>query len=369
MSPATKEADLSQRALSPAKRLRDLGLNLLVMVASLAFFFGLAEGLARLAGYTPYTAQADVFRQEFENSERSATDLFTPSPSRVWDLRPGFVGHRTDWGTRNWVTISINSQGRRDREVPTKKPAGTYRIAILGDSVAFGARVEAKHDFASQIEWTLNARDKSRCYEVLNFGVPGYGTWQELSALKEKALAYDPDLVILAFVMNDLFDNNQAGKVGYLNMTRVQGAAKFLRENSGFYRWMREKVLSVEAQVALRDPCAGGDPTFCWDTTRQLLDQMVDTTHQRNAKFALAVFPIRSQTLARDPNIEARYQQVMAGYARAKGIPSIDLLKAFTENRDDELFVDDYHPTEIGHSIAMIEMIEQLDAQGVLPSP
>jgi lysophospholipase L1-like esterase len=292
-----------------------------------------------------------------------------PSPSRIWDLHPGFVGHRTDWGTRNWATISINSEGRRDKQVPLKKPAGTYRIAILGDSVAFGARVEAKDDFATQVEWTLNARSQSLRYEVLNFGVPGYGTWQELSVLQERALAYEPDLVVLAFVMNDIYDNNQAGRSGYLNMTRVQGVAKFLREHSAFYRWMREKVLSVEAQVALRDPCTGGDLAFCWDTTQRLLDQVVDTTRQHNVKLVLLVFPIRSQTLAPDPTIEVRYQQVIARYARDKGVPTVDLLKAFTDNQDQELFVDDYHPTEVGHSIVMIEMLEQLDAQGILPPP
>jgi lysophospholipase L1-like esterase len=214
----------------------------------------------------------------------------------------------------------------------------------------------------------LNARSKSLRYEVLNFAVPGYGTWQELSMLKEEALAYDPDLVILAFVMNDLYDNNQAGKLGYLNMTRIQGTAKFLREHSAFYRFMREKVLSVEAQVALRDPCTGADSTFCWDTTRRLLDQAVDTTRKQYAKFALVVFPIRSQTFAPDPNIEAHYQQVLAGYARDKGVPTVDLLKPFTDYSDEELFIDDYHPTEIGHSIAAAVMLEQLDAQGVLPN-
>ena len=358
-----------EHTTSLGRRLRGLAINLLVMAVSLIVFFGLAEGLARLGGYTPYPAQADVFRQEFEQNKRAEMGLFSPSPSRIWDLTPGFNGHRTDWGSRSWVTITINTQGRRDNEVPFQKPAGTYRIALLGDSVAFGARVEAKNDFATQLEWTLNARTSSLRYKVLNFGVPGYGTWQELSALKDKALAFDPDLVMLAFVMNDLYDNNQAGQMGYLSTLHMQSTAKFLREHSAFYRLVREKVLSVEAQSALRDPCAGADPAFCWNTTKQLLDQMVDTTRQRNIQFALVVFPIRSQTLARDPNVESRYQQVMTNYAHAKSIPTVDLLKAFTENRDDELFVDDYHPTEIGHSIAMIEMLEQLDAQGVLPSP
>ena len=351
------------------KRLRDLGLNLLVMVTSLVVFFGLAEGLARLSGYTPYTAQADVFRQGFDQSVFAANDLFISSPSRVWDLRPGFVGHRTDWGARNWVTISINSQGRRDKQVTLRKPAGTYRIAILGDSVTFADRVQVKDDFATQLEWTLNMRAQSLRYEVLNFGVPGYGTWQELSMLQERVLAYEHDLIVLAFAMNDFPDNNQAGKLGYLNVTRVQGVAKFLREHSAFYHWVRERVLSVEAQVALRDPCAGGDPNFCWDTTRRLLDQVVDTTRQHAVKFVLVVFPIRWQTLVPDPNIEARYQQVMADYARERGIAEVDLLKAFTENKDDELFVDDYHLSEIGHSVAMTAILEQMDAQGVLPAP
>ena len=103
------------------------------------------------------------------------------------------------------------------------------------------------------------------------------------------------------------------------------------------------------------------------DEAKQLLDQAVDITRQHGGKFVLLVVPIRSQTLAPDPNIEAHYQQVMSAFARAKGIPEIDLLRAFVENRDDGLFVDDYHPTEIGHSIAAIEMLEQLDAQAVLP--
>jgi lysophospholipase L1-like esterase len=370
MSPATKGVDLSQRALSPAKRLRDLGLNLLVMVASLTVFFGLAEGLARLAGYTPYTAQSKVFRQQFERDQLDEVDMYVFSPSRVWDLRPGFVGHRASWGKRRDIPIAINSQGRRDEQVSLQKPANTFRVAILGDSVAFGEMVKAKDNFATQLEWNLNARSSSLRYEVLNFGVPGYGTWQELSVLKEKALAYDPDLVIVAFVANDLFDNNEAGKLGYLTMTRVQGVAKFLRENSGTYRWMREQVLSVEAQVALHNPCTGRDRWTCWDTTRQLLDQMVEIAHRRGIKLVLAVFPLRQQTFE-PKTADTNYQEIAADYAREKGILDIDLLKAFTENRDQDLYLegDNIHPSETGYSIMTIEILEQLDAQSALPTP
>jgi len=350
-----------------AKRLRSLGLDLLVMLVSLVVFFGLVEGLARLGGYAPYEAQASIFREEYERDLRDSVDLFAFDPERVWDLQPGFIGHRDDWGKRNWVTIAINSQGRRDKEVSLQKPENTYRIAIIGDSVGFGARVEVKDNFATQMEQNLNARSSSLRYQVLNFSVPGYGTWQELSVLKDKALAYEPDMVILAFVVNDFVSNNQAGAQGYLNMTRLEGAAKFLREHSAFYRFMREKVLSVEAQMTLRDPCAGADEDFCWDTTEQLLDQMLDVTRQHNIKFVLLVFPVSSQTLVPAPKLEARYQQVLANYAKERGIPAVDLLKALTEHSHEALFVDDYHPNERGHAIVTSEILEQLELYGVLP--
>lgn len=353
--------------MTPGKRLREVGLNAGLTIISLVVFFGLVEGLARLGGYAPYPAQADVFRQEFDQSHRASISVFTPNPVRIWDLTPGFQGHREDWQERSWVTISINSQGRRDSEVPLAKPAGTYRIALVGDSVAFGARVQVQDDFATRLEASLNARSTSLRYEVLNFGVPGYGTWQELSMLEDKALAYQPDLVLLAFVVNDLSDNNQAGRSGYLNMTRVQGVARFMRENSAFYRFMREKLLSAEAQLALRDPCVGADQTYCWETTRQLLDQMLELVRRRHVKFALIVFPTREQTSTPDPRLEARYQRVLADYARAQNIPAIDLLDVFTQHNAQDLFIDSYHPTEIGHALAANAILEQLDALGLLP--
>ncbi len=354
-----------------ASRLRALGVNLLVMVVSLAVFFGLAEAGARLAGYSPYQAQSEAFRQAFESSDRNGVGMFAPDPARIWDLNPGYTGHRTDWGDRNWVTLTINLQGRRDAEVTLAKPPNTVRIALLGDSVAFGARVKVEDDFASLMQNALNARADGRRYEVLNFGVSGYSTWQELSTLKQKALAYKPDLVLLAFVMNDLYDNNQAAGQGYLTMTRVQGIAKWLRENSGFYRFVREQVLSVESRVVLQNPCAQADPWACWDNTRTLLDDMDTTARAGGAKFAIVAFPVNQQVGTPDPAFAARYQGVMADYAREHQVAEIDLLPAFLAEKatGGELFVDDYHPNERGHALTARVILEQVDALGLLPPP
>jgi lysophospholipase L1-like esterase len=372
MRPAEQQAQPGTRpAPTLRRRLRSLGINLSISLISLVIFFALAEGLARLGGYAPYEARADAFQREFDESDRSAIGMFIQDPSRIWDLRPGYTGHRDDWGGRNWVTITINLQGRRDAEVLLAKPANTTRIALLGDSVAFGARVMVQDDFASLMQATLNAESTSRHYEVLNFGVSGYSTWQELSVFNEKALPYQPDVAILAFVMNDLVDNNQASRLGFLDMTRAQGVAQWLREHSAFYRFLREQVLSVEARMVLQDPCANADPNFCWDNTRRLLDQMDDATRKAGVPLVIVVFPTHQQISDPDPALDARYQEILAAYARERGIPLVDLLPAFRAEggQDTELYVDDYHPNERGHVLTARVILEELRAQGILPAP
>lgn len=86
-------------------------------------------------------------------------------------------GARVTWRDREFtIHVTINSKGLRDREVDYEKPPNTFRILIFGDSFAEGWGVELNDVVAKQLEVRLNAGEKSVHYEVLNFGVAGYGT-------------------------------------------------------------------------------------------------------------------------------------------------------------------------------------------------
>ena len=159
--------------------------------------FGLLVGLLmseiflRVIGYSyPIFYQADYYRG--------------------FALRPGITGHYQREGESD---VAINSDGLRDREHPKSKPANTVRIAVLGDSFA-----EAMHLPMEQTFWSLLERKLSDCnavpgkqIEVINFGVSGYGTAQELMTLRQKVWDYSPDVVVLAFTTyNDVYDNSRA---------------------------------------------------------------------------------------------------------------------------------------------------------------
>jgi hypothetical protein len=118
---------------------------------------------------------------------------------RVYELIPGANGLFVDQPLR------INSAGFRDRERQVRKPPGTYRIAVLGDSVAFGWGVKVKSRFSDVLETFLNdeAPTSSTRYECLNFAVPGYNSVMELATLRDCGMRYEPDALVLCLVSND----------------------------------------------------------------------------------------------------------------------------------------------------------------------
>jgi hypothetical protein len=148
----------------------------------------LAEVLLRVLGYSyPLFHRADMHRG--------------------WVLRPGAEGWFRGEGR---AYVRINRDGLRDRDHDFAKPAGAYRIAILGDSMAEAMQVDRENAFPALLE-----RDLAGCAalhgqkpEVINLGVNGYGTAQELIALREQGWKYQPDLVLLAFFLGNDVRNN-----------------------------------------------------------------------------------------------------------------------------------------------------------------
>ncbi|HVS03013.1 MAG TPA: SGNH/GDSL hydrolase family protein [Thermoanaerobaculia bacterium] len=134
----------------------------------------------------------------------------------TWDrhrgsaLRPGASGWYREEGEAH---VRVNSAGMRDREHAREKPPGTLRIAVLGDSFTEALQVPRDATF-----WAVLERELGRCLapsgrtvEVLNFGVSGYGTAQELLTLRHRVWEFRPDLVLLAFLSgNDVSDNSRA---------------------------------------------------------------------------------------------------------------------------------------------------------------
>jgi hypothetical protein len=181
---------------SPALNLSKRKLRLFkfaLLLVALIFGLLIAEIALRLAGYT-----YPVF--------------YTTDVVRGYALKPGMSGWYRKEGA---AYIRINSDGLRDREHAKPKPANTVRIAVLGDSYAEALQVPLEDAFWVVLEQRLQSCPAfaGRQIEVINFGVSGYGTAQELLTLREQVWDYAPDIVLLAVTTNnDITDNLRALK-------------------------------------------------------------------------------------------------------------------------------------------------------------
>lgn len=110
------------------------------------------------------------------------------NPAKGYEPRPGAAGH--------------NSAGFRGPELPLERTTGVQRVAVIGDSVAWGLGIEPDQAYAALLPDLLEARS-GQPWEVYNMGVPGYGTVQIVEHFRERGLDFDPDVVVYGYWFND----------------------------------------------------------------------------------------------------------------------------------------------------------------------
>jgi lysophospholipase L1-like esterase len=149
--------------------------------------------------------------------------LYTADAVVGYAPTPGFRG--TFLQPEYEAAITIGAAGLRGAD---SRPRGsaTYRIVCLGDSFTFGQGVGDDEAFPAQLERLLAARFPGTDVQVLNAGVPGYGTVDELRYLESRIAVLDPDLVVVQFLSVNDFHNNSAPALG-----RVEVRDGWLYEN------------------------------------------------------------------------------------------------------------------------------------------
>ena len=108
------------------------------------------------------------------------------------------------------LRFELKTEEQRSRfddggRIQLSRSPGTLRIAVLGDSVAWGSHLGAHQTIPRRLEESLLARPirPGEDYEVLNAAVPGYDIHQALAMYRERVLPYDPDIVLYLFAVND----------------------------------------------------------------------------------------------------------------------------------------------------------------------
>lgn len=248
---------------------------------------------------------------------------------------------------------NINRDGFRGADFPPQKPADTVRIAILGDSVAYGYSVPLEQTFARLIENKLKAAGHKA--EVLNFGVNGYSTVAELELYRTRVRDYRPDIVLLAYVLNDPLP--AAFVVQSVGSARKQvDHFRQLARYSQLAAWCWLRWQALVQPFRMHTNYHRMYEGESWQNTVNALDSLHQAISGDSASFAVAVFPLLLD-FDNYPML-ALHQQVNSALSE-RSIPYRDLLQAFSQFDAMSLRPhpnDDTHPNAQGHEIAAREI-------------
>lgn len=185
---------------TPRRRSTRILLRAAIVLAALVLALFVAEWIvtATDACGVSYPHETMRYRQELAIATWNGPDGKLDLDGTLIEQRPGAEVRFGDF------TVRTNALGFRGPEIARTKPAGTYRIVVLGDSVVFGWGVDDEVTFTRRWEKELNAGRGGRHYEVVNCGHLLYDTVQEAALFEHKVLALDPDLVLLVYVVNDV---------------------------------------------------------------------------------------------------------------------------------------------------------------------
>ncbi len=267
----------------------------------------------------------------------------------------GYAPVRTDRRERR----PSNSRGYRDLERSIPAPPGVRRAVCLGDSFTWGVGVLFDDTWPQRVERLL-ARDRGETWEAVNLGERGLNSVQEAEKLVSEGFAYRPDVVVLAYVLNDSEDENAAEARRALDWMEARAAAPLRTaswlERSVLFRTVRARIVATlenRRRVAgfhsmYEERCPG------WAAGRRALRAMGGACRQRGVPLVVVIFPLFGNPL------DARYpfEEVHAKVAQAAseaGARVVDLLPYY-RGLDWRLLVvdgaDDEHPNEIAYRIA-----------------
>ena len=328
--------------------LRKLALSLAALLLGLLA----AEALVRVVSAAPEVAAVQKGRFRLSDNPRLG---YEPAPLAYDGEDLSFYDYRG----------ASNRLGYRDVDHPVAKPAGIYRIAVLGDSVGAGFGVERLEDtFPRRLETLLRARGARA--EVLNFSVSGYDTRQEVETLKVKALAFAPDLVLLAYCLNDRERNDGDILATLLAEQKARGAAVTassaanpLLLRSALYRFLRFRAFPPATTAPEASPLPPAGDEQGEGGSDQAFAELASLRERHGFEILVAVFP-KLQGERRPA--EHAYVQ---GLSARHGFQHLDLRAAFRACRQttaEPLAIDSYHPTAAGHRCAAAAMAEAVAA-------
>lgn len=308
---------------------------------------------------------------------------FMADPDLPFRIRPNSVERGLAPSKEFRFEYRHNSQGLRDVEHTREKPEGAFRIVAVGDSFTYGIGAAFDESYLAVMERQLNARAGVHPrVETVRAGVPRYFPQTQRIWLERHGLAFQPDLVLVGFLPNDVYDTLEGldaiavDPSGYLKTREARALPSWI---TWVFRFSHAGRLAVRTALNLRhrgDPGpqwnevyrAGGLYESAWLDVERELARIAGLVRDAGAKLVVLHIPQQGPW----DRARAYPAQRLAAWAEAQGdvgfVDALPALQAAAANSAAPLYFPlDGHCTPAGYRVIGETLAAALASRGEVP--
>lgn len=272
-----------------------------------------------------------LYRNTIEkNNYIYSKGMFIADKDLGYTLAPNFVGLAKKEEYAN--EIRTNNLGFRDVPRAVEKKERGVRILVIGDSFTNAYAVPFEAMYTRLLEEKLQLKSK-KTIEVLNVGVPGYDTPQEIAYLARDGVKLNADIIVLAWYYNDFF-GEPVGAAEYVVNGFLVTPQKEKTIRSFLFRHLRVVKYGYEIFSgklnALRGKSPANDPNnFDIDSVRVAYASTATEQKMKRAFTQLQEF----DAIAKSKNIPLVIMLIPADFHVVRSKQDV-LLKQYTATRE-----------------------------------
>jgi lysophospholipase L1-like esterase len=290
----------------------------------------------------------------YEGIERAVRIGRTTEETADYQIVGGFLRYQYKPGVHRHYEAGMrvtNSLGMPNAEYGYEKPAHTWRIAWLGDSVSVGPYGSS---FEKLLEDRLNRDRGTADIQILNFSVPGYSLAQKAEVALEKAPKFHPDAYVIE--LSSLDTESIQRQIASLVTGGIDLKYDFLKKTAA-----QAGVQRTDHWAAIVHKLDG----FQTPMERWAIETIRDHAAAEGARtiIVLASIPI-------DPAITSKDFDLLHRGMDGLGVPIVDLRDTFKDAKLADLQVSevDIHPNAPGHRMLAEDLYQKLRSQPELLS-
>jgi lysophospholipase L1-like esterase len=313
----------------------------ILLVTSIVVSLAIAEVGSRLAGPVEWREPPRI-----KKGEDAVWRSFMHQPSEVPGLAYELAPNREK--IAQGAMVRTNSFGMRDDEPIAEKADDLTRIVVIGDSYTFGFGVAGENTYVNVLERMLNeSAEGGRRFETLNLGVGGYSTRDEAIVLEHKVARFQPDLVLVGYVLNDPeIDPIQSLHAAFAQTSWWQHSSALRRVSKARFDADLESLGGGEYYRYLH---AHEEK---WASVVLGFADMGSFARSADLPVVVVIFPVIPNGRWREYPYADLHQKVAAA-ADAAGLPVIDLLPGLRRYEPSQIRRGqrDAHPNRPGHRV------------------